>query len=61
MFWVEPAEGKWKARPTPTRPVEELVRERTSPAVKAALKSLVEAPMAGFGGAKRARKPKAND
>ena len=29
-------------RPTPTRPVDELVRERTSVAVKAALKDLTE-------------------
>ena len=45
VFWVEGADGKWKPRPTPTRSVEELVRERTSPAVKAALKSLLEAPV----------------
>ena len=44
VFWVEGADGKWKPRPTPITPVEELVRERTSPAVKAALKSLLEAP-----------------
>ena len=30
VFWVEGADGKWKPRPAPTRPVEELVRERTS-------------------------------
>jgi hypothetical protein len=43
-FWAEGADGKWKPRPTPTRPVEDLVRERSSPAVRAALKSLLEAP-----------------
>jgi hypothetical protein len=52
-FWVEGADGKWKARTTPTRPVEELVRERSSPAVKAALKALLEAP-APAGSARRA-------
>ena len=46
VFWVEGADGKWTARKTPTRSVDELVRERTSPAVKAALKSLLEAPSA---------------
>lgn len=46
-FWVEGADGKWKARTTPTRPIEELVRERSSPAVKAALKGLLEAPAPG--------------
>lgn len=51
VFWVEGADGKWTARKTPTRSVEELVRERTSPAVKSALKSLLEAPAAtGNGG-----------
>ncbi len=44
VFWVEGKDGKWSARPAPTRPVEELVRERTSPAVKAALESLLNAP-----------------
>ena len=46
------ADGKWKPRTTPTRPVDELVRERTSAAVKAALKSLLEAPSAHTGGAR---------
>jgi len=46
VFWVEGADGKWTARKTPTRSVDELVRERTSPAVKSALKSLHEAPVA---------------
>ena len=38
VFWVEGDDGKWKPRPAPTRPVDELVRERTSTAVKSALK-----------------------
>jgi hypothetical protein len=58
VFWVEGADSKWLARKTSTRSVEELVRERTSPAVKAALKSLLEAPAAtgnlGRGGRRRA-------
>ncbi len=55
VFWVEATEGKWKARPAPTRSLDALVRERASDAVKASLKSLVEAPIvgAGAGGAKR--------
>jgi hypothetical protein len=44
VFWFEDADGKWKARPTPTRPMDALIAERTSPAVKAALASLLEAP-----------------
>ncbi|WP_116807326.1 BREX-1 system adenine-specific DNA-methyltransferase PglX [Steroidobacter cummioxidans] len=46
VFWVEGADGKWTARGTSTRSIEDLVGERTSPAVKSALKSLLEAPMA---------------
>jgi len=43
VFWVEGDDGKWKPRPTPARPVAELVHERTSVAVKAALEGLAEA------------------
>ncbi len=45
-FWVEGADKKWKPREAPLQPIDDLVRERTSPAVKAALKSLLEAPTA---------------
>jgi hypothetical protein len=44
VFWFEDAAGKWQARPTPTRPLHDLISERSSPAVKAALQSLLEAP-----------------
>lgn len=44
IFWFEDAAGKWQPRPTPTRPLDDLIAERTSPAVKAALQSLLEAP-----------------
>lgn len=57
VFWVEGADGKWRTRTKPLRPVDELVRERSSPAVKAALKSLLDAPTAsgnGRGGGRRA-------
>jgi hypothetical protein len=51
VFWIEGGDGKWTARKTPTRTIEDLVRQRTSPAVKSALKSLLEAPAAtGNGG-----------
>jgi hypothetical protein len=54
VFWVEGTDGKWTARKTPTRSIEELVRERTSPAVKSALESLLEAPVAaGKSGVRR--------
>lgn len=44
VFWFEDAAGKWQARPTPTRQLDDLVAERTSTAVKAALQSLLDAP-----------------
>jgi hypothetical protein len=54
VFWVEGTGGKWTTHKTPTRSVDELVRERTSPAVKSALKSLLEAPaVAGKSGGRR--------
>jgi hypothetical protein len=49
-FWVEGAGGKWKSRTTPVKSVEELISARSSPAVKAALKSLLEAPSANAPG-----------
>jgi hypothetical protein len=51
-LWVEGADGKWTARKTPTRPLAEMVQERTSPAVKAALQSLLDAPVAAGSGKK---------
>jgi hypothetical protein len=43
IFWARGDDGKWTTRPTPTLPVDELVRKRISVAVKAALKGLTEA------------------
>jgi hypothetical protein len=50
IFWSEGADGRWKPRPTPTRPVEQLVGERTSIAVKSALKSLIEVSVVNANG-----------
>ena len=58
VFWIAGSDGKWTPRKTPTRTIDELVRERTSPAVKAALKSLLEAPTP-TGTAKKTRKGRA--
>jgi hypothetical protein len=52
VLWVEGTDGKWSARKNPTRPIAELVAERTSPAVKAALAALLEAQQP-LGAAKR--------
>ena len=42
-FWAEDDKGKWSARPIPGRDPQKIVAERTSPAVKAALSSLLAA------------------
>jgi hypothetical protein len=57
IFWFVDQNGKWKALDTPAFPIGELVAERTSPAVKAALKSLIEAPDPA-GAARRSRNGK---
>jgi len=49
VFWVQGEDDKWTTREIPTRSVVELVLERTSPAVKAALTRLLEAPVANGG------------
>ncbi len=48
MFWVKGPNGKCKPTPTPSRTVAELILERSSPAVKSALKVLLESPNACF-------------
>jgi hypothetical protein len=44
VFWIQGDDGKWKPRPTPTRPMDQLIAERSSSAVKAALKAFLQAP-----------------
>ena len=46
-FWFEDEDGKWKPRKAPATRVGELVAERSSSAVKAALGALVSAPVQG--------------
>lgn len=53
VFWFEDEDGKWKPRPEPTRSIESLVEERTSPAVKTARDNLLSAA-APVGMARRA-------
>ncbi len=43
VFWAQANDGKWEPKPIPKRSVDELVRERASVAVQAALKGLTEA------------------
>ena len=46
VFWIAQDDGKYQPRSLPTRSVEELVRERTSAGLHAALQDLLEAPVA---------------
>jgi hypothetical protein len=57
VFWFEDEDGKWKPLDEPARSMDDIISERTSPAVKAALKSLTEAPDTTVS-AKRGRKTK---
>jgi hypothetical protein len=43
VFWAEDGNGKLKPRQNPARPIDQIVNERTSIAVKAALKELMDA------------------
>jgi hypothetical protein len=60
VFWVEGAGGTWRKRRVDEGAIKRLVAERTSPAVKDALKSLVEAPGSGGrrGGDRRMAAPR---
>jgi hypothetical protein len=44
VFWMEGPDGRRAPRKTPTHPIDELIAERTSPAIKAALVNLVDSP-----------------
>jgi len=55
VFWAEGADGKWSKRTRATRSIEDLVVERTSPAVKAALADLLAAPALTAGARGRGR------
>ncbi len=59
FFWEQDSETeKWVARKRTESEIKALVAERASPAVKAALDSLLNAPAPSGGGTKRARKSK---
>ncbi len=53
LFWSVGDDGKAKPRPVLERTVEELVRERTSAAVKAALHEFIQAPLTIAANARR--------
>ncbi len=45
-FWIQDDDGEWEPRETSLDFLDEIIRERSSPAVKDALKELCEAPSA---------------
>jgi hypothetical protein len=53
-FWVEGSDGKWEPRSVPTRPVEELINERSSLAIQAALQAGLDRPAVPAGDRRRA-------
>jgi hypothetical protein len=53
VFWQQDEKGKWRRKEVGAATVKRLIEERTSPAVKAALKSLLEAPIAQNGSARQ--------
>jgi hypothetical protein len=60
VFWEEGVDGKWKLKKVGKDIIDRLIAERTSVSVKAALKSLLEAPApsTGRGGARRSESPR---
>lgn len=59
VFWYEDSDGKWQPRKVTDSDVAKLVKERTSAAVRDALKSLLEAPAPVTGRATRKKAPRA--
>ncbi|MCK1365186.1 BREX-1 system adenine-specific DNA-methyltransferase PglX [Bradyrhizobium sp. 62] len=55
VFWYEDENGKWRPYDKPKTSIPDLIRQRTSPTVKAALKAVIEAPDV-TSGHKRTRK-----
>ena len=59
VFWYEDSDGKWQPRTVGQTEVDKLVKERTSAAVKDALKSLIETPAPATGRSSRKKAPRA--
>jgi hypothetical protein len=59
VFWCVDSDGKSIPNKTPTKPLDQLIRERASPAVKGALLNLLNAPAVG-GAKKSAKRGKSN-
>ena len=55
-FWHEDDDGKWQPREIDDETVQKLVEERSSPAVQAALESLLDASTAGRGSRQKSKK-----
>jgi hypothetical protein len=55
VFWQEGADGKWQRREVSSETVEQLIAERTIPAVNSALDDLISAPAPTGGRRRRTR------
>ena len=62
VFWYEGSNGKWQPRKVDQAEFDQLIKDRTSVAVKDALKSLLEAPASATGRSirRKARRAKAS-
>ena len=58
VFWVEGTDGKWKPRSAPTRPVEELVLERSLVSRQGRTEEPLSKHPRPAGGTKRGRRGK---
>ena len=59
VFWHEDSDGKWQSRKVALAEVDKHIKERTSPAVKDALRSLLDAPARATRRASRKKAPRA--
>ena len=59
IFWYVDSDGKWQPRKVAQAEVDKLIKERTSAAVKDALRSLLDVPAPATGRASRKKAPRA--
>ena len=59
VFWYQDSDGKWQPRKVAQAEVDKLIKERTSAAVKDALRNLLDAPAPATGRASRKKAARA--
>jgi len=58
LFWYEDDNGKWQSRKVDQSAIDKLIEERSSAAVKDALRSLLEAPIPATGRTRKRKAPR---